>query len=84
MRKKLSLCHELRFSSPYIFATQCRRTYIFQTMNYVRSKDIDLKYQKFTLSGCKDIGVRISEFVAKTQFLLPNTRLKNTQELTKK
>ena len=53
-------------------------------MNYVRSNDIDWKYQKFTLSGCKDIGVRISEFVAKTQFLLPNTRLKNTQELTKK
>ena len=54
-------------------------------MNYVRSNDIDWKYQKFTLSGCKDIGVRISEFVAKTQFLMPiNTRLKNTQELTKK
>jgi len=28
-----------------------------------------LKYQRFTPSGCKDIGARKFEFVAKTQFL---------------
>ena len=28
-----------------------------------------LKYQRFTLSGCRDIGIRKFEFVAKTQFL---------------
>ena len=33
--KELSLCHKLWFSNPYIFATQCRRSLIFETMNYV-------------------------------------------------
>ena len=28
-----------------------------------------MKYQRFTPSGCLDIGVRKCEFVAKTQFL---------------
>jgi len=28
-----------------------------------------LKYQRFKPSGCKDIGIRRFEFVAKTQFL---------------
>ena len=32
--------------------------------------DVDsLKYWRFTPSGCKDIGIRKSELVAKTQFL---------------
>ena len=35
-RKELSLCHILKFSNPNIFATQCRRPLIFQTMNSVR------------------------------------------------
>ena len=30
-----------------------------------------IKYQRFTLSGCKDKEVRKCEFVAKTQFLIP-------------
>ena len=38
-------------------------------MNYVRSNNLSLKYHKFTSSGCKDIGIRKFEFVAKTQFL---------------
>ena len=33
--KELSLCHEFWFSNPYNFATQCRRSLIFETMNYV-------------------------------------------------
>ena len=28
-----------------------------------------MNYQRFTLSGCKDRGIRSFEFVAKTQFL---------------
>ena len=28
-----------------------------------------MKYQRFTPTGCKGIGIRIFEFVAKTQFL---------------
>ena len=39
-KTELSLCHKLRFSYPYIFATQCRRPKIFQIMKSV-------KYQKY-------------------------------------
>ena len=42
--------------------------WIFQTMNYVGSNNLSLKYQKFTLLGCNDIGFRKFKFVAKTQF----------------
>ena len=36
----------------------------------IRSNRIhSLKYLRFTTLGCKDIGIRKSEFVAKTQFL---------------
>ena len=39
-------------------------------MTSVNSNNLNLKYQRFTLSGCKDIGIRKLGFVAKTQFLL--------------
>ena len=52
-----------------MFATQCRRLWIFQTMNSVVSNNQSLKYQGFTSAGCKDIGFRHFEFVAKTQFV---------------
>ena len=39
-------------------------------MNSVRSKNLSLKYQSFSPSSCKDIGIRKFEFVTKTQFLL--------------
>ena len=51
-----------------IFSTQSSRPSIFQTMNYVRLNNPSLKYQRFTPSGCRDIGNRKFEFVAKTQF----------------
>ena len=38
-------------------------------MNSVRSKNLSLKYQRFTPSGGKNMGVRKSEFDTKTQFL---------------
>ena len=38
-------------------------------MNSDISNNLSLKYQKITLSGCNDIGIRRFEFVAKTQFL---------------
>ena len=49
----------------YIFTTRCRRTLIFQTKNDVKYNSLSLKYQKFTTSGWKDMGIK---FVAKTQF----------------
>ena len=52
--KELSLCQKLFFSKPYIFATQRWRSWIFQTMNSVRSNNISLKYQRFTTLGSID------------------------------
>ena len=57
--------------SPYILATRCRRPLTFQTNNSVRSNSLSLKYHRFTPSGFEDIEIRKFEFVAKTQFLLP-------------
>ena len=66
---ELSFCHKLKFSKPYVFANQCRRPLIFQTLNFVRSKNLSLKYQRTTPSVCNDIGIGKFEFLAKTQFL---------------
>jgi len=38
-------------------------------MNYFRSDNNSLKYQRLTPSRCKDIAIWKSEFVVKTQFL---------------
>ena len=38
-------------------------------MNFVASNYLSLKYQKSTTLGSIDLGIRIFEFVAKTQFL---------------
>ena len=35
---------------------------IFQTMNSVRPNNLSLKYQRFTSSDCKDLGIRQFEF----------------------
>ena len=58
--KELSLCHKLRVSNLSIFVTKGHRPQLFQTMNSVRSNNLSLKYQRFTItsSGSKDIGVR--------------------------
>ena len=63
MGKELSLRYKLRFSNPYIFVAQCRRPLIFQTINSGRSNNQSLKYQRFTPTSCKDIGIRKFELV---------------------
>ena len=68
-RKELSFCHKLKFSNSYNLATRFLRPLICQTNNSVISNSLSLKYQRFTPSGCKDIGVRKYKFVAKTQLL---------------
>ena len=68
----MSFCHNLWFSNPNIFATQCRIPKIFPTMNSVKSNKLSLKYKRFTPSGCKDIGIIKSEFAVKTHFLFMN------------
>jgi len=66
----MSFFHKHLFWNLYIFASATRYQIIliFQTMNFVRSKfkkSDSLKYVGFTPSGCKDIGIRIFELVAK-------------------
>ena len=52
--------------NPYICATRCHRSLIFQTMNSDSPKSLSLKFQRFTSSGFKEIEIRKFEFVAKT------------------
>ncbi len=71
--EECNLCHKLWLSNSYIFAIQCRRPCIFQTMISVGSNNLSLKYKKFTWFDIKDIGIRKLEFVAMTQFLCSKT-----------
>ena len=64
--KELSLCHKLKFSPPYIFATWCSKSLIFQTWS---SRICSFKYLRSTTLVCEDKGVRKSEFVENTHFL---------------
>ena len=66
--KELIFCHKLLYSNSDIFATRCRRPFIFQTKNYVRSNSQSLRFW-FAPSGCKVMGIRKFEFVTRTQFL---------------
>ena len=76
--KELTLCNKLWFSNTYIFGFQWRRPLKFQTMTSVRSNNLSLKYQRFTALGFKDIGIRKSEFAAKTQFLFNGVQCNNS------
>ena len=67
--KELTLCFKLWFSNPNIFGTQCRKPLIFQTYIFWSNKSHSLKFQRFMTLESKDIGIRKSEFVAKSQFL---------------
>ena len=51
----------------YVFITNSNL--LIQNKNSVRSNNLGSKYQKFTPSGCRDLGIRKLKFVAKTQFL---------------
>ena len=64
----MSSCHKFNFFYPCIFAIRSRRHLSFQTMNFVRSNNINLKYCRFTSAGCKDI-------VAKTNFLYSQNQM---------
>ena len=64
LKKELSLCHKLWFSKTYIFATQWRRSKIFQTMNSIRLNNLSLQYH-FVAKIC---FIRTFELVEKTDF----------------
>jgi len=69
MLKELSHCHKLKFSNPYIYGTWCCRLLIFQTKIIWCNRIHSLKYLRSTTLCCRDIGIRKSEFVSKTQLL---------------
>ena len=49
--------------NPYICATRCRKSWIFQTLNTIRPKCLRLNYQRCKPSGFKEIVIRKFEFV---------------------
>ena len=53
----------------YIFAIQCRRPLLFQTINSARAYNLSLQYLRFKPLGSIDVEIGKYEFVAKTQFL---------------
>ena len=57
------------FLNLYIFLYRCRRPFTFQTMNFVRSNNLSLKYPRDIPSGCTHIGISKFKCVAKAQFL---------------
>ena len=63
--KKMSFCHKLKFSNPYIFETWLCKASIFPTLIIWSYRVHTLKYQRFITLGCKDIGIRKSVFVQK-------------------
>ena len=44
-------------------------------MNSVRLHNLSLRYQRNTSLGCKDVEIKIFEFVAKTQFIIWKKKL---------
>ena len=56
--KKLGCWHKSDFLIFISLQNQCCKSWIFQTMNSVRSHNLNLKYWRLTLSGCKDIEIK--------------------------
>ena len=67
--KELSLWNKIRYLSINIFRTQCCKPLKFQTQIIKSNRIHSLKYLRSSIFGPKDIVIRKSEFVAKTQFL---------------
>ena len=55
--KELSVCNKLKYEIPISMQPNVV-PYRFQTMISARSNNLNLKYQRFTPSGCKDTGNR--------------------------
>ena len=67
--KELSLCNKIKYLNPNIFRTRCCKPLIFQNLIIWFNRIHSLKYLRSTKFGSKDIVIRKSEFVTKTQFL---------------
>ena len=66
-KKDFSLGHTFKSANPYIFGTVWFNPVIFQTYNVCSNRIPILKYLMSTTLVWKDIGIRKSEFVKKTQ-----------------
>ena len=64
----MSLCHKIKFSNPFFLATWWLKPFILQTKIIWSYTIYSLKYLRSTPWDCKDIEIRKSKFVAKTQF----------------
>ena len=69
LTKELSFCHKIKSSDPNIFATWWCKPVIFQTYIIVSISINRLKNVRSKTLGYKDMEIRKSEFVAKTQLL---------------
>ena len=69
-QKKLSLCHKSQISNTYISKTRWRKPFIFQTLIIWSFRIHSLKYLRSTTLGCRDKGIKKTEFVTMTLFLL--------------
>ena len=67
--KELSLRNKIRYLNHNIFKTQFCKPLIFQTQINWSNRIHSLKYLRYATFGSKDVMIRKSEFVAKTQFL---------------
>jgi len=67
--KELSLWNKIKYLNLNIFWTRCCKPLIFQTQIICSNIIHSLKYLRSETFGSKDILIRKSEFVAKTQLL---------------
>ena len=81
--KELNLCNKIKYLNPNIFRTRCCKPLIFQTLIIWSSRIHSLKYQRSTTFGSKDIVIRKSEFVTKTNSFQEKCVLKCFPNTTK-
>ena len=58
--------------NPYRLPNRSEENYKINQNTKELRNNLSLKYQRFTISGCKKIVIRKFEIVAKTQFLCKN------------
>ena len=66
--KELSFWNKIKYVNLNIFRSRCCKPMIFQTQIIWSNRIHSLKYPRSATLGCKDTGIKNSEFVAKTQF----------------
>ena len=69
IEKELNLWNKIKYLNLNIFRTRCCKPVKFQTLIIWFNRIHSLKYLRSTTFGSKDIVIRKSEFVSKTQFL---------------